>query len=129
MMLSNSINICRSVILNIWKCLVTLEVYVLSWEFTVLKKRFMRMGYICEWYRGRKNWEPLIMENHLFLDSVALNPSGNTQKTLWLLQCNFILLLIHLKSIQSSWVFSHSQCKPQMLLALADDLCFEESIL
>ena len=22
------------------------------------------------------------MENHLFLDSVALNPSGNTQKTL-----------------------------------------------
>lgn len=86
------------------------------------------MGYICEWYRGRKNWEPLIMENHLFLDSVALNPSGNTQKTLTS-AVQFHFTAHSPKKYIEQLVFSHSQCKPQMLLALADDLCFEESIL
>lgn len=54
-------------------------------------KILMRTGCICEWYRGRKNWEPLSTEHPLCWESVALSPPVNVWQALWLGKCDFIL--------------------------------------
>lgn len=69
-----------------------LIVHGVSWKI------LMRTGCIYQWYRGRKNWEPLSTEDPLCWESVALSPPVNVWKALWLRKCSFILPPIPLTS-------------------------------
>lgn len=125
MMLSDSVNICRSVILNIWKYLVTLEVYVLSWEFTVLKKRIHENGPHM-WMIQRERNEGIIDHGK----SPVLRFSGPQSKWQYMedstsaVQFHFPAHSLH--KVQSSWSSSFTM-QTTGTFGTCWWLCFEES--